>query len=75
MSEDDLEVAWDASNLRAVMAARRVTQREMARLTGFSESAISAYMQGKTAPSVSRLATIAGHLGVRVVDLLPESAR
>lgn len=75
MSKTRRRSQWDASRLRAVMAAKQVTQNDLATQLGWSPNTVSDYARGRTSPPVWRLEKMARFLKVRVVDLLPESAR
>lgn len=68
----DIEPLLD--NIRAQMARRRVTQREIADRIGISQPAFSARMAGKTPLDVSELFIIADLLDVDPSQLLKESA-
>lgn len=59
-----------AANVRAEMARRRVTQRDIGAALGIAHSAVSHRLTGRTAFDVNELATIAGLLDVEVSDLV-----
>lgn len=59
-----------ASNVRAEMARRRITQRDVATALGIAHSAVSHRLTGRTTFDVNELAVIAGLLGVEVAHLV-----
>lgn len=65
-----------ASNIRAEMARRRVSQREVAERLGVSQQSLSYRLTGRTPFDVGELAAIADVLGVTAASLLgePETA-
>lgn len=48
-----------ADNLRSLMNESNMSQRELSRISGVSEAAISKYLNAKCMPSVNALANIA----------------
>lgn len=58
-----------AARLRGVMRRRGCSQRELSERTGFSQSAISKYVTGKTMPSFYSVDRIARALDCSVDDL------
>lgn len=63
--------AWIADDLRCDLALRRrevgITQADIARLIGTSQSAISRYESGISDPPLSMLAQYARQVGARLV--------
>lgn len=59
-----------AANVRAEMARRRVTQRDIGDALGIAHSAVSHRLTGRTPLDVNEIATIAGLLGVDVAHLV-----
>lgn len=57
-------------NINSLMSERGISGYRLARMSGASESAISAWRAGKTKPSVKALCSIADVLGVTVDYLL-----
>ena len=60
--------------LRAARERAGITLREVARRTGLSPSFLSQLEHDLVSPSISSLKQVAGALGVRVADLLAETA-
>ena len=48
-----------AANLRSLMDESNMSQRELSRISGVSESALSKYLNAKSMPSVNALVNIA----------------
>lgn len=61
-----------ARRLRELMRARGVTQRELARKTGLSQSHISLIAQARRSPSPLTIRKVSDALGVSPGDMLPE---
>ena len=70
-SEDDVRLGL---RLRAARERVGVTLREVARRTGLSPSFLSQLERDQVSPSIASLKQVATALGVRVADLLAESA-
>lgn len=60
-----------AEEIRALLARRRISGRQLAEATGMSQSAISARLTGTTAIDLDDLQRIAAALGVEPFDLFP----
>ncbi len=58
-----------AERLRVLRQRKKLSQRELARRTGFSASLISQIETGQSRPSVSTLYTLAGVLGTTVYEI------
>jgi transcriptional regulator with XRE-family HTH domain len=58
--------------LRMIRLAKRISQRELAAMSGVSRSAIATAELGRHMPNWSTLEKIAKALGVSVADLVPE---
>jgi len=63
-----------AGNLRRLRVAARLSLSELARATRVGKATLSAIENGRGNPTVETLATLAGALGVPVVDLLAAPA-
>lgn len=61
--------------LRALLAARRVTQEEVADVLGVTRPAISARLAGVTTWKVGEVAALARHFGLSVADFVEPGAR
>lgn len=59
-----------ASNLRAEVARRRLSQEDMARYLGMSQQAVSDRLRGKVKLTISDLGRFADMFGVDAMDLL-----
>lgn len=59
-----------ASNVRAELARRGLTQRELADKLGLTQTAISSRLRGIVAFDVDELAVVAETLGVRIESLM-----
>lgn len=68
MTESECNAEF-AARLRTIMKRRGCTQRELSARTGFSQSAISKYVSGKTMPSFYSVDKIAKALGCSVDEL------
>lgn len=64
----------EAANIRAEMARKGLTQRDLAALLGLSQPTVSARMRGRTEFTVSELRAIASWLNVPASYLLGEAA-
>lgn len=64
-----------SARLRALLAARGISEAELARRLGFTQSYVSRRMRGAVAWDVADLTRITGHLGVPVSDLLAGATR
>jgi DNA-binding Xre family transcriptional regulator len=64
-----------AAEIRAVLARRRVTGRDLAAQLQVSRSWVSYRLTGTTAIDLNDLERIAKALGVEIIDLLPRPAR
>lgn len=58
------------SYLREAMARAGLSQAELARKSGTSESQISRWLSGENRPNIEQLRTIAPHLSARLIDLV-----
>ena len=58
-----------ADNMRKQMAVHRLTQSEIAKMTGIGRSSISQYLSGKNEPTAERKIVIAEAIGCQVSDL------
>lgn len=61
-----------ASNLRRLRIAVHLSQSELARITSMSKATLSGIERGSSNPTVETLASLAGALGVSIVELLVE---
>ncbi len=66
--KNDLSVKLGA-RIRKLRNKSRLTQQQLADLTGKSPEAISNLERGKSLPSVTTLDLLAGHLGVSLNDM------
>lgn len=64
-----------AEEIRALLARRRMSGRELARQLGESPSWVNFRLTGHTPVGLNDLQRIAEALGVGVLDLLPQSMR
>jgi DNA-binding Xre family transcriptional regulator len=64
-----------AEEIRALLARRRISGRQLAESTGMSQSAVSARLTGVTAIDLDDLERIATALDVEITALLPTPAR
>ena len=64
-----------SARLRELLAARGISEVELARRMGFTQSYVSRRMRGEVAWDVDDLNRIAGHLGVPVADLTAGATR
>lgn len=72
------EVEWlreFSINLRRMMWDARMTQRELADLSGLSESCISRYLNGTHAPSYKAIINLAYVFGCSIDDLIDFGSR
>jgi transcriptional regulator with XRE-family HTH domain len=60
--------------LRAAMERQGVSQSELARRLEIRSQAVNQWLSGDTTPSGKRLQEIAGALGIRLAELLSETA-
>lgn len=61
-------------NIRAEMARRRMSQRDIAEAVGISQPSLSQKLANKRPIDLGELAAIAQALGVPAVDLLKDAA-
>lgn len=64
-----------APALARLMAARGLTQVELARRSGVTQPAISAYLSGKRPPTLANLGRLLRGMGADLVDLQRELDR
>lgn len=62
------------TRIRETMKTRKVSQNELADLSGVPASSLSRYMRGLTSPTLDHLARIADALNVPLADLMPARA-
>lgn len=71
MTESEIGLtATVAANIRSHMARQRVSQLELARRLGFSQSKVSRRLSGDFPITVDELESFARVLGITVADLL-----
>jgi transcriptional regulator with XRE-family HTH domain len=63
-----------AEEIRAVLARRRISGKEMASALGLSQFAMSRRLRGETPFSLDELDAVARHLGVPVSSLITDPA-
>lgn len=63
-----------AGAVRAELARRRISGREMARTLGWSAATTSRRLSGSSPFDIDELAAVAGFLGLAVGDLLPQES-
>lgn len=61
-----------AEEIRVLLARRKMSATQLARLTGLKQSSLSRRMTGETAFDMDDLELIADVLGVSVTDLMPQ---
>lgn len=61
-----------AEEIRVLLARRKMSATQLARLTGLKQSSLSRRMTGETAFDMDDLEVIADVLGVSVTDLMPQ---
>lgn len=59
-----------ARNLRDILSDYRMTQAELAEMSGLSEATISSYMNGRKMPGVKAINNMAYVLGVSADELI-----
>ena len=57
------------TNLKRMLAARNMTQKQLAQATGLTEAAISGYIRGERRPRLDTAKIIAEALNVNISDL------
>jgi transcriptional regulator with XRE-family HTH domain len=60
-----------AEEIRVLLARRKMSATQLARITGLKQSSLSRRMTGETAFDMDDLELIADALGVAVTDLMP----
>lgn len=63
-----------AEEIRVLLARRKMSATQLARLTGLKQSSLSRRMTGETAFDMDDLELIADALGITVTDLMPQQA-
>lgn len=63
-------MALDTKRLKQLMTERRITQRDLARMSGVTEAAMSRYLAGNRQPGGETLANMATALHTTSNDLL-----
>lgn len=58
-----------AANLRAFMASRGMSSKELAEAAGMTQAAVSRYVNGRRVPRTASAAALAGALGTTVDSL------
>lgn len=61
---EEKEIALFCSNLRMAMHQRRMSQKEVAALSGLTESQVSRYMKGRCEPGLRTICRLAEALGI-----------
>jgi transcriptional regulator with XRE-family HTH domain len=61
-----------AEEIRVLLARRKMSATQLARLTGLKQSSLSRRMTGETAFDMDDLELIADVLGVSITDLMPQ---
>jgi len=69
---EDIDVA---DNVRAELARRRLTARQLAREMGVSEGALRARLRGDVVFHAAEVANIARHLDMTIDELLREDTK
>lgn len=64
-----------AEEIRALLARRRLSASDLARMTGLTQRAISRRLTGEKVIDADDLERIAAVLGVDIIDLLPREGR
>lgn len=59
-----------ARNLREILTDYKMTQAELAEMSGLSEATISSYMTGRKMPGAKAIINIAYVLGISTDDLI-----
>jgi len=62
------------NRLKDLMAARDLTQEQLAAMAGLQQSHVSKLVNGKGSPSLNTAAKVASALGVTVEDVWPKEA-
>lgn len=70
-ADEDTSVA---SNVRALLARRRESGRDLATALGWSERTFRRRLAGETPFTVDELTALSRHLGVSPADLLPPTS-
>ncbi|MBI3091686.1 MAG: helix-turn-helix transcriptional regulator [Candidatus Tectomicrobia bacterium] len=63
---------WE-NRIREIRQSKQMTQRDLARILGFTESYVSHLESGRAAPTAPTLQKLAAALGVKVDDLFVKS--
>lgn len=58
--------------LRALMAVRKINQRDLANVAGISQATVNGYANGRYSPRLSHIIAFTRILKCKLEDLLPE---